>query len=259
MASTPPPVPPAQPAATPPPAPGKKKTSPWVWVAVGCGVLFLLVVLAFVGAGVFLFKKGKDFVKGAERNPAVAAAKVAAALNPEIEVVDSDDEAGTVTIRNKKTGEVITLDAKDIQKGRISFSDEKGKQAHIESSEKEGAVRFSSEEGEVVFGSSVSLPPWVPVPAGTKLEGGLAASGKSGQGGAAGFKTALSAREVLAFYERELKASGFSPTVSKFEQDGNVLGGLVQGKHTDGRSVLVTVSREGDLTQVALTYEIAEP
>lgn len=258
MASTPPPAPPA-PSAAPPPVPGKKKVSPWVWVAVGCGGLILVAALVLAILTFWVFKKGKEFVSGAEKNPAVAAAKVAAALDPDIEVVDADDEAGTVTIRNRKTGEVITLDAKDIQKGRIAFSDEKGKKVRIESSEKEGGVRFSSEEGEVLFGSSVSLPAWVPVPAGTKLEGGLAASGKRGKGGAAGFKTAMTASEVLAFYERELKGSGFSPTVSKFEQDGRVLGGLVQGKHVDGRSVLVTVSREDDLTHVALTYEEGQP
>lgn len=257
MSGTPPPAPPVQPApqAAPPHPPGPKKSSPWVWVAVGCGVLLLLVVLALVGASLFIFKKGRELVKGSENNPAAAAAKVAAALNPDIEVVASDDQTGTVTIRHKKTGEVMTLDLKDLQKGRILFSREEGKKAQVESSPGDGAVRFSSGEGEVVFGGGVSLPPWVPVPTGAQLEGGLSAQTKGTEGGAAGFKTSMDTSEVLAFYDRELKAAGFSATVSQFEKDGSVRGGLLQGKHADGRSILVTVSKEGNQTRVGLVYE----
>ena len=35
----------------------EKKTSPWVWVAVGCGVLSLLGCCAFGGVGYFVYQK----------------------------------------------------------------------------------------------------------------------------------------------------------------------------------------------------------
>ncbi|MGC8916853.1 MAG: hypothetical protein ACP5NF_07740 [Thermoanaerobaculum sp.] len=255
MSNMPPPVNPAQ--TTSPTAPAPKKTSPWVWVAVGCGTLLVIVVVVVVAFTVFVGKKAKDFAKTVEKNPAVAAAKVAAAVNPDIEVVSSDDEAGTVTLRNKKTGEVITIDAKDVQKGRIAFSDEKGKKVHIEAhgEGEQQSMRISSGEGEVVVGSDVGLPEWVPLFPGAKLEGAMAAKGKGGATGGAGFATDASVAEVLAFYERELKARGFSPSVSKFEQNGQTVGGMVQGTHTDGRSLMVSATREQGKTRVGLSYE----
>lgn len=256
MASTPPPVPPAS-APTPQPA-APKKTSPWVWVGVGCGVLFLIVVLVFVVGGLFLFKKGKDFVKTAEKNPAVAAAKIAAAVNPEIEVVDSDDDAGTVTIRNKKTGETITLNAEDIKKGRLKFSNEKGEEVTIEGSQEQGKVRISSPQGEMVFGEGAGeLPDWIPLYPGAKASGSWQTRSQEEAGGAAVFTTADPPDRVMAFYERELKARGFSPSTSRFEQDGKLVGGLVQGKTAQGRTLTVTVTREeGGQTNVALAYEV---
>lgn len=256
MASTPPPVPPASaPSAQPPAA---KKTSPWVWVVVGCGALILVVVLAFVVGGLFLFKKGKEFVKTAEKNPAVAAAKIAAAVNPEIEVVDSDDEAGTVTLRNKKTGETITLNAEDIKKGRLKFSTEKGEEVIVEGGEEQGKVRISSEKGEMVFGEGTGeLPDWVLVYPGAKPSGSWQARSKEKAGGAAVFTTSDPPDRVIAFYERELKSRGFSPSTSRFEQDGKVVGGLVQGKTTQGRTLTITVTAEdGGQTNVALAYEV---
>lgn len=256
MASVPPPVPPASAPTPQPPAP--KKTSPWVWVGVGCGVLLLLVVLVFVVGGLFLFKKGKDFVKTAEKNPAVAAAKIAAAVNPDIEVVDSDDEAGTVTLRHKKTGETITLNAEEIKKGRLKFTNEKGEEVTVESSQEQGKVRISSQHGEMVFGEGAGeLPDWVPLYPGAKPTGGWQAKGEGGTGGAAVFATSDSPDKVMAFYEREMKSRGFSPTTSRFEQNGKLVGGLVQGKTAQGRTLTVTVTvEEGGQTNVALAYEV---
>jgi cytochrome c-type biogenesis protein CcmH/NrfG len=40
--------------------PPKKKTSPWVWILGGCGVLVVLIVLALVATSLFIAKKAKD-------------------------------------------------------------------------------------------------------------------------------------------------------------------------------------------------------
>lgn len=256
MASTPPPVPPA-PVATPqPPAP--KKTSPWVWVGVGCGALLLIVVLVFVVGGLILFKKGKEFVETAEKNPAVTVAKVATALDPNIEVVDSDDKAGTVTLRNKKTGETITLNAEDIdiRKGRLKFTNEKGEEVTVEASPEQRKVRISSKEREVVFGEVAGeLPGWVPLYPGAKPSRGLGSKGEGGTGGLAEFTTSDAPDRVMAFYEREMKARGFSPNTSRFEQNGNLVGGLVQGKNAQGQQLMVTVTVEEGRTGIAINYE----
>ena len=58
--------------------------------------------------------------------------------NPDLEVVSSDDESGTVTIRNKKTGEEITMNAADIKNGRLRFKNEKGEEVTFEGSGEKG-------------------------------------------------------------------------------------------------------------------------
>ena len=258
MASTPPPAPPAQPTQQPPAAP--KKTSPWVWVAIGCGGLLLLVTLVFVLGGLWLFKKGKDFVRTAEKNPAVAAAKIAAAADPDIEVVSADDEAGTVTLRNKKTGELITMDAKDIQKGRVKFSNEKGETLTVQGSEADRKLKIVSEKGEVTIGGEGKLPSWVPLPPGAKPAGAVHSQTRGRVEGMASFETTQSPAEVLRFYEQELNQAGFSPSVSKFEQNGKLVGGMVSGKAKDGREITITVSVSGKrTTNVALAYGAPRP
>ena len=46
----------------------------------------------------------------AQQNPQVAALALAASLNPNLQVVSKDAAAGKITIKNKQTGDVVTLD-----------------------------------------------------------------------------------------------------------------------------------------------------
>ena len=96
-----PPPQPVPPAAPPAPQSGTK-TSPLVWVLVGCGGIVLLVAVIMLVAGMFVAKKAGSYLKDAEKNPAMAAAKMIVAMNPELETVSADEDAGTITIRNKK-------------------------------------------------------------------------------------------------------------------------------------------------------------
>src|SRR5215207_3396874 len=95
---------------TPPPVPGqKKKMSALGWIAIGCGAIAIIGILALGGAafigGRFLKHKAAEF----EKNPALAAAELAIRANPDYEVVESDSDAGTLTVKNSKTGEVVTM------------------------------------------------------------------------------------------------------------------------------------------------------
>src|SRR5579862_1895754 len=104
-AGTPAPGPlPATPPLSAPPASvpaASAKTSPLVWVLAGCGGLIVLGGLVF---GLIVFKT-RQFVHSAQKNPAFAAARLLAAANPDIDVLSTDEDRGTMTVRNKKTGE----------------------------------------------------------------------------------------------------------------------------------------------------------
>lgn len=255
MADTPPstaPVPQAPEASVPS---AKKKPSPWVWVGVGCGALFFIVLLVSLLGGLWLVKKGKDWLGAASKNPAVAAAKLAAAANPDIEVVSSDDEKGTITLKNKKTGQVITLNAKDITEGKLKIFDE-GETVDLEVSSSGSSFKLSSKKGQLTVGEEGSLPAWIPLPEGVKPVGFFQTESEKVIEGGANFATEDSPSEILAFYQEALGKAGFSPTVSKFEQDGKLIA-LVSGKTGEDKKLTVTVTAEEEQTFVALLFSEA--
>jgi hypothetical protein len=59
-----------------------KKTSPWVYVGIGCGVALLLAVLGAVGVGFLVVKKGKQ-IEAEMKDPSARAAKVREVLGGE--------------------------------------------------------------------------------------------------------------------------------------------------------------------------------
>ncbi|MGJ5818412.1 hypothetical protein [Paludibaculum fermentans] len=226
----------------PPPAAGAKKgIGPLGWVLIGLGGFCLLIGILVVGAGFFVAHKVKDagFDSDlAQRNPQLAAAKVMAALNPDVEVIRVDDEKGVLTIREKKTGKTITINADDVKNGKITFSDD-------------------STGDKVSFGAGtdIKLPSWVPEYPGSKPEGTISASGHNGEGGMAHFTTSDSVSKVLSFYNEELKGAGFKITSNISGDSGDSKGGLVTAENSDSKhTVMVTVGNSDKGTEVSITY-----
>jgi len=262
MASQIPQPPPFTPQAPPPmTAPAPKKTSPWVWVAAGCGAVILVVVMVIAVGSYFAARKIKSVI-GDGKNPAISAIKFAAMVNPDLEIVGQDDAAGTVTVRDKKTGKTITVNADDIKHGRMSFTDEQGKSVTLEGSQGEdgspGSLKIKSSEGEATFGAGagVKAPEWIPMYPGSKPEATFSATSGRGQGGAFGFKTHDSATTVVDFYKRELESSGFEVSTTKFGASGHN-GGIVTGTNAGAKHKLsVMIGEENGETTVTVTYEM---
>src|SRR5215510_11370885 len=86
-----------QPSAVAAPVPGepvKRKTSPIVWVLVAILGIFVLGFVGVVGTGWFVYSKVKQAGIDPElfrTNPGLAIGKVITAVNPDAEVVRTDD------------------------------------------------------------------------------------------------------------------------------------------------------------------------
>ncbi|RPI07597.1 MAG: hypothetical protein EHM65_11570, partial [Acidobacteriales bacterium] len=140
-----------QPVAPSPAAvPAPKKSNVLVWVLAGCGGLIALGLIAMALFGWFVSRKASEFGK----NPAFAAAKMMAAMNPEVEVIRADEDSGQITLREKKSGKTITLDFRDIRKGRMSFEGEGGEKVDIQTEGEgaTGALTVKGPEGTMQFG-----------------------------------------------------------------------------------------------------------
>lgn len=246
-------VPPPPPAATP----AKKKVSPWVWVLGGCLVLILLVLLLMGGCTWFLADKAKEMAADFEANPAKAAAQMAVRLNPDLELVESDEEAGTMTVREKSTGKEVTLDFEEIAEGRFSFETEEGESSISFDPESEGGVTFEGPEGTTTFGGGAGdeLPAWIDLyPGASEPQGAFSSTTGGERSGAVSFRSTDPVARVLEFYERTLKASGLEVSKTTFTAQGSD-GGMLNGTSDEPkRKVTVMVNDEEGETVISVNY-----
>jgi hypothetical protein len=231
-------------AAAPPVAavPVKRKTSPVVWVLIIILGLFVLGGIGMVGVGYFVVHKARqagidpDLMR---RNPGFAVSKMIAAMNPDVEVLSADEGAGTITIRDKKTGKTVTMRFDEARKGRFSFSaqGDDGKTASVE------------------IGAGAKLPSWVPTYPGAKAEGTFAVKGDTGdatgEGGTVSFTTTDAGAKVMAFYTDKCKELGLKIALTTTAAEGGMIMAADEGEK---RSLQVVVGGGSGQTTVAVTY-----
>jgi uncharacterized protein YneF (UPF0154 family) len=240
-------------------APAKKGIPVWAWIGIGCAAMVILVLIVVMVGGFFVARKVQDVAADFEANPAMATAKMIVKLNPELEEVSTDEDAGTITVRNTKTGEVITVNFEDIEDGKFSFTTDDGEISIDASEMDEGSLKVTNEEGEVVLstGGAVSedIPSWVPIYAGGEPTSRHTMKTEQEQTGGFEVETSASVKEVLDFYQGALKDDGYEVSVNTFSQD-NSEGGMVNGSHGEkGRNVVVIInSEDGGPTKVVVSY-----
>lgn len=254
---TPPPPPPGY-APQPAPPPPRKGLSPLAWIGIGCGALAVLAVIGFsvmlVAGGWFIKKQAEKI----EKNPMVVAEWVLRA-NPDLEVVSTDEDAGTITVKNVKTGEVVTLNAKDIKEGRLEVETKDGK-AVFDASAKDGTIKVTDEKGSQVAalggGAPQNLPSWLPVYPGGAVQGTFDTSNAEGRSVSFTITTPDAGDKVLSFYESRLKEAGLNVDSTTVTNTAEGKGGiLTASSENPSRSVSVLVgAAEGGQTTAAITF-----
>jgi hypothetical protein len=236
------------------PVQGKKGLPVLAWVAIGCAGLVVLAGAGFAVLGWLAVNKVKSVASDFEDNPTRAAAEMIVKMNPDLEMVDSDENAGTITIREKSSGKVVTFNYQDIQEGRFSFDSEDGRVEITGQPEgDEGVMTITTEEGQTQIGGGGEIPDWVPAhPETTERRSLMHSSGPTGDTGHAAFTVAAGAADVAAFYKEELESAGYTvSTVSGSSAEGSVT--VVSGQK-DGANLTASVSDKGDTTEVLVQY-----
>lgn len=256
---------------SPPPPPGgsqgagapatqKKGLSPLAWVGIGCGAL---VVIGLIGMAI-LFAMGVSWLGGKaqefEENPAMASAKMVVRANPELELVEADEEAGTLTVRNRQTGEVTTVGLDEVEEGRITFESDDGEEVSVgfeEDAEGGGALTVRDKEGRATFragsGGETEIPGWVPRYRGVAIEGTYYAQSDGEVNGGFSFKSEDAVDEVVAWYEDSLEDVGFEITGRSSYEAGGVRGVNLSAE-ADGRTVNLMATTEGEATQGVVSF-----
>ena len=236
------------------PVQGKKGLPVLAWIAIGCGGIVVLGGIAFMILGWLAVNKMKDVASEFEANPAKAAAEMVVRMNPDLEMVESDKDAETLTIREKSSGKVVTLDYQDIKEGRLSFESEDGRvEITGQPQGDEGVMTITTGEGQTQIGGGGEIPDWVPAhPNTTERRSLMHSSGPTGDTGHAAFTVDEGAAEVVAFYREELESAGYTvSTVAGSSAGGSVT--VVSGQK-DGANMTVSVSDKGDSTEVLVQY-----
>lgn len=249
----------------PPPAPGspapKKGLSGLAIAGIGCGGL---IVIGLIGVFILVGKACtglKEYAQEAQKNPAKAAALLAAKFNPDIEVISTDDAKGEITLKDKKTGKVTTLSFDDIKNGKFSITDEHGGKVTVDGAQvgTDGSIKIQGPNGETVITASKGLeaPAWVPQYPGLKAGGGGGMrSEKDGiTSGVISGETTDPVGKVKEFFESKLKAAGYTVEANIANANG-ADSGFIKGVKEDGRSSInIMLTGEGEKTSVAVQYQ----
>ena len=227
-----------------PPNPAARKTSPLVWVLI---IILSLCFLGFASCAAFgLFVAHKVKQAGIDpelwrNNPSLAVGKILAATNPNLEVVRSDDRAGTVTVRDKSNGKETTMTFDQARNGKFSITadDDHGGTATMQFG---GAVNTSN------------LPSWVPKYPGSEGNSTFAVKGSGGdltEGGSFTFNTPDSAEKVIQFYRDKIQDLGMKVKVTSSTGDTSM---IVATEDDDKRSLTVIASSHPGSSGVSVTY-----
>lgn len=257
---SPPPPPPGNPSQDPT-SPAKKKSGAMKWILIGCLGILLIALILFGACSIFVAKKAQDIADEVSDNPAMAAAEMAVRFNPEIELVSKDEANQTLTIRNKESGEEITLDLDEIDEGRFSWEAD-GKTVTIDGSAateggEGGFITVEDETGgeqlSMGTGTADEIPDWVPMYPGAQVEAPFMMTSGEELQGTLSFETGDSLTDVESFFVEKLEASGFD--VEKTTFSTNEMQTTMLSAAREERSVLVNITVEGDgSTRVGINF-----
>jgi hypothetical protein len=215
-----------------------KKSNVLAWVLGGLGGCLVLVIIVVAGISFFIAHKAKqagidgDLLK---RNPALAAAKMMVAANPNVEMVSTDEGRQEITVRDKQSGKTYTMSFEDAKNGKFTMKED-GKTT-------------------LTVGGKAKVPSWVPDYPGSDPQGAFSASGTDGESGTFGFKTKDASDKVVQYYQDQFKSSGMKVTSNITTQDGKSSAGMLSAQDDANKhNVVIVLAIESGETSVAVTY-----
>jgi hypothetical protein len=222
-----PPVPPIPTTAQPP----QKKSRWWLYGLLGCGGLILVVIVIVVAAGAYVWQK-------VPKTQGEIIAKIIETANPNVEIVNLDEAAGSVTIKDKKTGKITTISLDDAKAGNITFTSED-----------------TGESVSLGAGAAARLPSWVTPYPGASAQGGITGQKEGGNSGSINYTTADSVAQVAEFYKQKMNDQGFV-LQDESQMPSSETFAMVVGKSADeNRTLTVAASSAEGQTTIQLTFE----
>jgi hypothetical protein len=266
------------PASPAPAAPVPPKSGNRTLIIVLCVILglFLLVGGCVSTCVYFVGKKAKEYSAEMEKNPEMATVSTIVAFTPGVEVVSKDEAGKKITLRNKKTGETLTLDlsnfsAENMGKAIEQFS--KGQKvtavagesgvsssATDSASSSAGMLSITPAKAAAMEANVKKFPDFVAAYAGaTTLEATTTMVG-SGTVGSYVFLTSDAPDKVTDFYAQKLTQAGLTITGKTSDaNDNGPTSTLVSTAENPERSVPVNAETQpGGKVRVTVGFTAAK-
>jgi hypothetical protein len=235
-------------------APVAKKTSVWVWILGGIAIFLFAITLTcgIVGyLGMRMIKSAGFDSELMKKNPGLAMAKMVTAMNPDLEAVKTNDREGTIVVREKSTGKVMTMKFDPATQKMVVTTDD-GKQASVTFDKNGVSAQSADGTSSVKFGDAAgnNAPSWVPVYPGASPQGTMSSSSAEGTQNTFTFKSKDSASKIITYYSDQLKAAGFNINMTANTDQG----GMVQASdESKKRTIVITVGTSADGTETGVT------
>jgi len=206
-----------------------KKKGPLFWILIVVAV-FVVLGMAVVGlGGYFIYRAASSAGVSSELfkiNPALATAKLAVAMNPDLEEVSIDEATGSIKVRSKSSGKVVTMRIDPTTKRMTSIAED---------------------GSEVQIGNlgDAALPDWLPPYPGTSPQGTLSSKTDKGTSLTFNFRTRDSNKKVLDYFAAEVTKAGLEVTSNSVTPGAGM---LLAEDRAKGRQVVITVSATGDVS-----------
>jgi len=218
------------------------------------GLVFLMII-AGAGLGFFLMHKAKKEGLDPElirKNRSLAMAEMEVIKNPDVQMISSNDSAGTMVIRDRKTGKKTTLKFDSEKKMMVAVEDH-GKPSETMVDANATAVAVTDGNAAVKVGSDASnLPSWLPVYPGAAPQNTASVNENGKQAGTYVFVSQDSAGKVLGYYSDQLTAANMKLTRTASSGDSDA---ITATQDDNGRTIVITASSKSDGTHVSVTYE----
>ena len=283
MTTPPPPPPPAPPPPPPPPpapaAPAKGSNRTLIIVLCILGGILLVIGGCVTTCAYFVHKKATEYSADVKKDPQLATVNLIASMTPNLQVVSKDAAARKITIRNKKTGEVVTLDLNNLSSDNL----EKAVQQFAKGQKVAAPAPSDSEASEPAAAPAMTEEPpapATPVPESTSparssayaaalkkfpafipaYRGGKTSEASLGTiaGNTMGtyvFTTSDPVETVADFYEKALTDAGFTIANRESGTDANGATTSLLGQHADPRMMAsITVKTEKGKTHVDIGF-----
>jgi len=179
---------------------------------IGCLTVIVLTIVIPIGGIWYGLNKFKnmDFVKvltGSKEDTSIIS--FAKTLTKDIELIESDPITGKFTLRNKKTGDWVTISReKVIVNGKEFTMLADGKLKALTKGTPFDAINILGNKKENE--KQKSVPDWVPLFPSANIESTMNLSSDKGKKGTVEMTTKATTDSIFAFYSKELVAKGFT-------------------------------------------------